>query len=248
MKISVVINTYNSEKFLEQVLEPLQNFDEILICDMYSTDKTLEIAEKYGCKIIFHEKINYVEPARNFAIQSAENEWILLIDSDEVIKPTLQQKIMDMCNTHTFSALRIPRKNYFMGKFMRSAYPDFGIRFFRKDKIYWSDEIHSIPKVEGTILSLPTNHDFAIEHLANDSISDILKKTENYTNAELFRRKSKNISIFKLIFSPFIRFIKMYFIKGGFLDGKEGYIFAIIKAHYKFYTLAKLLEKNKNER
>ena len=71
MKISVVINTYNAEKYLERVLEAVKGFDEILICDMYSTDNTIPIAQKYNCTIIYHENTGYVEPARNYAIQSA---------------------------------------------------------------------------------------------------------------------------------------------------------------------------------
>lgn len=65
MKISVVIHTYNSGKFLERVLKSVRDFDEIVICDMYSTDKTLEIAKKYNCRVIFHEQCNPPEPARD---------------------------------------------------------------------------------------------------------------------------------------------------------------------------------------
>jgi glycosyltransferase involved in cell wall biosynthesis len=79
-KISVVIHTFNSEKFLERVLSSVKDFDEIIICDMYSTDRTQEIAQKYNCKIIYHEKCEIPESARNFAIRAASNEWILVVD------------------------------------------------------------------------------------------------------------------------------------------------------------------------
>ena len=91
--ISVVINTYNAALHLEKVLESVKDFDEILICDMHSSDSTLEIAKKYHCNIIFHEKISFVEPARNFAIQSAKNDWVLLLDADEVITTDLKTKL-----------------------------------------------------------------------------------------------------------------------------------------------------------
>lgn len=65
MKISVVIQTYNSEQFLERVLNSVKEFDEIVVCDMYSTDRTIEIARKFDCKIVYHKKTDFCEPARN---------------------------------------------------------------------------------------------------------------------------------------------------------------------------------------
>ena len=84
-KISVVINTYNAEQNLERVLESVQGFDEVLICDMESTDHTLEIARKKGCKVVTFPKADHksAEPARTFAIQAASNPWVLVVDADE---------------------------------------------------------------------------------------------------------------------------------------------------------------------
>lgn len=85
MKISVVINTFNSERFLDACLKSVATFDEIVLCDMHSTDQTCAIAEKYGCRIVYHERTGFVEPARNYAIAQASNEWVLVLDSDEVV-------------------------------------------------------------------------------------------------------------------------------------------------------------------
>ena len=246
MKISVVINTYNGEKFLNQVLESVQEFDEIVVCDMHSTDRTLEIAKKYNANIVYHEPLKFVEPARNFAIQSAKNSWVLLLDADEVVPENLKKEIFkQFSENQDFAAIAIPRKNYFMGKFMHAAFPDYIIRFFRKDKIDWPKQIHSIPKIDGNIIKLKKDPNLALEHLANDSVSDILQKIDRYTEAEITRRKGQPVSYIKLIFSPMFRFVKSYIIKQGFKDGKAGFIFAFTKAHYKFYTLAKLLETKK---
>ena len=88
-KISVVINTYNAEQHLEKVLESVKEFDEIVVCDMESTDHTLDIARKYDCKIVTFPKADHksAEPARTFAIQSASNKWVLVVDADEIITP-----------------------------------------------------------------------------------------------------------------------------------------------------------------
>ena len=90
MKISVVINTFNSDRFLNQCLRSVEKFDEIVLCDMHSTDGTIAIAEKYGCRIVYHERTGIVEPARNYAIAQAENEWVLVLDSDEVVPDALR--------------------------------------------------------------------------------------------------------------------------------------------------------------
>ena len=93
MKISVVINTYNAEKHLATVLETAKHFDEVVVCDMHSTDNTIAIAEQYGCKIVYCERFPYVEPARNFAIAQAQNEWILVIDADETVPEKLREEL-----------------------------------------------------------------------------------------------------------------------------------------------------------
>jgi len=131
MGISAVINTYNADLHLEKVLECVKDFDEILICDMGSTDRTLEIAKKFNCAILSHEKLSFVEPARNFAIQNAKNDWVLLLDADEVISTELKHFLYEFRNNSEGNVcLAIPRKNYFLGRFMRAAYPDYVYRTF----------------------------------------------------------------------------------------------------------------------
>lgn len=248
MKISVVINTYNAEKHLEQVLNSVKEFDEILLCDMHSEDDTLKIAEKYNAKIIFHEKTGFVEPARNFAISQATNEWVLLLDADETISTELKNYLRTIPEKKPeISCVAIPRKNYFLGKFMHSAYPDYVYRFFKKSKIHWPEFIHSIPTIDGEIFKINSNKkSLAIEHLANDTISHTQNKNNIYSTAEIPKRQHKKVGFFKLLTSPFFWFFKYYFIKQGFRDGKEGFIFACLKSQYKFLTLSKLIEhKNK---
>ncbi|MDY3364022.1 glycosyltransferase family 2 protein [Riemerella anatipestifer] len=242
-KISVVLNTYNSEKYLDRVLSAVRDADEILICDMYSKDNTVEIAKKFGAKIIYHDNTGYVEPARNFAIQSTKNEWVLLLDSDELITPYLKDKIKHLITHPECSAYYFPRKNYFLGRWMRSAYPDYVCRLFRKNDIDWPKEIHSQPKINGKIEKLNYKDTAnAIEHLADENVSLLLNKTNQYTTAEITKRKAQNITLLKLIFSPSLWFFKFYFLKGGVRDGIPGFIFSVLKAHYKFITLAKLYE------
>lgn len=247
MKISVVINTFNAEKYLEEVLLSVKELDEILICDMYSEDATLKIAGKYNARIIFHEKTGFVEPARNFAISQAKNEWVLLLDADETVSSELKNYLQQKASSNPeIACFAIPRKNYFLGKFMHSAYPDYVYRFFQKSKINWPEFIHSVPTIEGEIFKINSKNKFlAIEHLANDSISHTQNKNNLYSSAEIPKRQHQKVGFFKLITSPFFWFFKYYFLKQGFRDGKEGFIFACLKSQYKFLTLSKLIEHKK---
>ena len=171
-KISVVINTYNAERDLERVLDAVKDFDEVLICDMESTDKTLDIAKKYGCRIVTFERKTYniVEPAREFAIHEARFDWVLVVDADEIVTPELKQYLYQRIKENGCpDGLYIPRKNYFMGRFMRCHYPDHILRFFRKDKTHWPPIIHCTPVVDGRVEKIPAkNKELAFEHLAND--------------------------------------------------------------------------------
>lgn len=243
MKISVVINTYNTEKHLVTVLESVKEFDQIVLCDMHSSDNTIAIAEKYNCKIVYCERYPYVEPARNFAIAQADYPWILVIDADETVPPKLREYLYQITENSAIGGVYIPFKNYFIDQYMRSAFPDFKLRFFRKEGADWPKEIHSTVKVQGEVVKIPRHRtDLASEHLANDSVTTILSKNNNYSTQEVERRKGKRIGWGKLLFSPFFWFVKYYFIKKGCLDGKRGFIFAVLKAQYKFSCLAKIYE------
>ncbi len=243
-KISVVINTFNAEKFLEKVLETVKFFDEIVICDMYSTDRTIEIAQKYNCHIVYHEMVGLVEPARSFAINQASNNWVLVVDADECVPEALRNYLYDQIKNEACpSGIRIPLRNYFMGRFLHSAYPDYILRFFNKNVTTWPPTIHSVPQIDGKIYTIPRNRkDLAFIHLANDSIETMIHKGNRYTNFEVQRRKNKNYGYLALIFSPFFRFFRSYILKGGFRDGKSGFIWAYFSAYYKFITISKVIE------
>jgi len=244
--ISVVINTYNAEKHLARVLDAVKGFDELLVCDMQSTDATIAIAETFGCKVLTFPRgeNNIVEPARQFAIEQAANDWVLVVDADEIVTPALHDYLYQLvASPNPPDGLYIPRKNYFMGRFMHCHYPDYILRFFRKSVTNWPPVIHTQPHVEGHVERISRERmDLAFEHLANDTISERIAKTNTYTDNELLKKQDKRYGWGALIYRPFHRFFKAYVLKGGFRDGVPGFIKACLEGYYQFVMLAKFFE------
>ena len=245
-QISVVINTYNASKYLARVLEKVKDFDEIVVCDMESTDNTVAIAREYGCKIVTFPKADHksAEPARTFAIQSAASDWVLVVDADELVSEALRTYLYDFIKEPgKIRGLYIPRKNYTMRVFMPSSYPDYQLRFFIKEGTVWPPYVHTFPTVQGDLSYIPKSRkDCAFEHL-DDSTRATINRLNNYTDNEVEKRAGKKVTLLKLFFSPMVRFIKQYFIKGGVLYGIPGYVQAMREAQYKFTVLCKLYEK-----
>lgn len=247
--ISIVINTYNASKYLARVLETAKSFDEIVVCDMESTDNTVEIAKAYGAKVVTFPKANHksAEPARTFAIQSASCDWVLVVDADELIPQALHDYLYKFIENHgNVMGLYIPRKNFTMGTFLPSSYPDYQLRFFIKEGTVWPPYVHTFPVVKGALEHIPKKRkDTAFIHL-DDSTHATIVRLNNYTDNEVEKRAGKKVTLFKMIVSPTIRFIKQYILKGGFLYGIAGFVQAARSAQYKFTTLCKLYEKQIN--
>jgi len=248
-KISVVINTYQAALHLDRVLDAVKDFDEVLICDMESTDETLDIARKHGCRIVTfaRREYNIVEPAREYAIHEATHEWVLVVDADEIVTPQLRQYLYQRIQEVSCpDGLFIPRKNYFMGRFMRCHYPDHILRFFRKDKTHWPAIIHCQPEVDGRVEKIPAKRrELAFEHLANDSVENIVSKTNQYTRNELERKQHRHYGTLAFLGRPLFRFFKVYILKGAVLDGVPGFIKAVLEGYYQFIFLAKKYEQSR---
>ncbi len=249
--ISVVINTYNAEKYLEQVLEAVKDFDEIVICDMDSSDNTINIAGKYGCKIVTFPKGNHVsaEPARTFAIQSATSKWVLVIDADEIVTPELKEHVYGRVNSNDCPAgLYIPRKNYFMHSLMHSLYPDYQLRFFIREGTEWPPYVHTFPIIHGHTDYLPASRkELAFIHLADDGVWDIIRKTNQYTESEVEKKAEKGYGIGALFYRPTWRFFRSYILKGGIRDGIPGLVHAVLDGVYQFVLVAKIIERRRDK-
>ena len=245
-KISVVINTYNARQYLAKVLESVKDFDEVVVCDMESTDDTVAIAEQYGCKVVTFPKgdYNFCEPARNFAIQSAAYKWVLVVDADELVTPELRealyQKIADPDGT---AGYYIPRQNLFMGMFVRDFHYDYQLRFLVRKETEWPPTIHSLPKVPGKVEKLKANQNARLLHLMDETMHEYMVKMNEYTDNEVDKKREKGYGVGALLWRPVWRFFKKYVMDGGYRMGTRGLIRAMLAAVYQFVLVSKIIEK-----
>lgn len=243
-KISVVINTYNAEEHLAKALDAVKDFDEIVVCDMESTDSTLSIAKKYGCKIVMFPKENHksAEPARTFAIQSATSKWVLVVDSDEIITPELKDYLYSIIKQKKCpEGLYIARKNKFMGEYSRDWSNDYQLRFFIREGTVWPPYVHTFPTIQGRVEYAPS--EYKILHLADESIQHWVSKMNEYTDNESVKKANRNYGICTLFWRPAWSFIRSYIIQGGFRSGKRGFMNAILSANYQVIVISKMIEK-----
>lgn len=250
-RISAVVQTYNAEQHLNRVLAALDGFDEVLVVDMESSDRTVEIAKARGARVIVKPRGDHriVEAYRDFAIHEAAHDWVIVVDADELVPPALRDYLYAAIEADpTPRAILIPIKNYFMGKWMRCYYPDYILRFFNRNGAHWPYEIHSRPSHEGPEVKIPASRtDLAYIHLANEPVGLTLTKMNSYTDRESHRREARFRAV-KLLYEPPFRFFKTYVLKGGWREGWPGFIHAVHDGIYRFALLAKIYERRRAAR
>ena len=244
VRISVVINTYNARQHLAKVLESVKDFDEVVVCDMESTDDTVAIAEQYGCKVVTFPKGNHTccEPARTFAIQSASNPWVLVVDADEIVTPELREALYEVEKegSSPVAGYYIPRQNMFMGMFVRDFHYDYQLRFLVREGTEWPPTIHSLPKVLGRVEKLQAPKEARLLHLMDETMHEYVAKMNVYTDNET---EKKQYGVAALFWRPLWRFFKSYVMDGSFRMGTRGLIRSGMHAVYQFILVAKIIEK-----
>lgn len=240
MKITATIITLNEERKIVRCIESLRCCDEIVILDSGSVDRTVELAEKLGVRVVEGGWMGYAAQ-KNRAAEHAAHDWILSLDADEALSEALEGEIWNLKkNGPRFDAYTMPRMAQYLGKWIVHSgwYPDRKVRLYDRGKAKWAgDFVHESVKVDGKVGRLESN----ILHFTCDSISEHVKTMERYTTLaaqEIASRKEK-VGAGKLIVSPPWTFFKTYFLQLGFLDGVEGLILAYMAAFYTFVKYAK---------
>lgn len=245
--MSVVIHTYNDEKNIEECINSAKLLsDQIIVIDMHSTDKTIDLAKKLGAAIYFFPKSKYVEPARGFGIEKSQTDWVFLLDTDERITTELSSEIKSAIRNPKFSNYKIPRKNVFgRVKWLKHGgwWPDYLIRLINKKYFKtWPKQIHSTPIIERETGCLQN----PIIHYFHGDLKSMVKKTIIFEDIEsnlLFKAK-KNVET-STFFRKFLGELYRRLIRSfGFLDGEIGIIESIYQAFSKTITYIYLYEKS----
>src|SRR3989344_1493297 len=242
--ITVCILTKNNASTLAKTLESTRLFPEVLILDNGSTDNTLDIAVSFPNTVIHKTPFIGFGPLRNQAALLAKHDWILAIDSDEVLSNP--NEILNLKLDSEF-AYAFPRHNFFNGKKIRGC--GWGgeqvARLYHKKKSYYTPSfVHeSLLAKKLAPLSSP------LLHTPYRTTSEFLTKMQHYSSlfAEQNRYK-KSSSHTKAVFHALFAFLRSYLMKRGFLDGFEGLFISVYNANTAFYKYIKLLEANREKR
>lgn len=242
--ISVTILTKNSARYLYEVLDALRSFDEVLLYDNGSKDDTFAIAEQFPNVIVKKGAFFGFGPTHNIASGLARNDWILSIDSDEVVTPELAQEIrelkLDPRNVYSF-----PRHNYYNGKFIKWCgwYPDRQWRLYHRGHTHFTDaQVHEAIEIKGMDQKLLKS---PLVHYSYGSHSEFLNKMQSYS--DLFAKQNvgkKKSSPCKAVLHGFFAFFKSYILKSGWKGGYEGFVISVYNGNTAFYKYLKLYEAN----
>jgi len=246
--ISVVINTLNNEDEISRAINSVKSLaDEIVVCDMESSDNTSTIAKKLGAKVFSHKKENYVELVRNFMVSKATCDWIFILDPDEELQSSLVKKLREITKKPEADYYRVPRKNIIFGKWIKHTnwWPDYNIRFFKKGFVSWNEAIHSVPMTQGKGADLPDKEEYAIIHNNYKNISSYLEKMLRYTDAgkDNLLKGGYVFSWKDLIKKPANEFLSRYFEGEGYKDGIHGLALSLLQSFSQLVLYLKVWEK-----
>lgn len=249
MKISVIINARNSEERLDLVLDSVKGFDEVVVCDMGSTDATADIARAHGARLIEFPMSDgkTLEDARNFALNNVKHSWAFFVEPNELVTPALRQYLYDFIEqaTDDVDGLFIPRKNYMMYRFRKSSYPDYRLRLVRESKTNIPNEPGAMPSVEGEVKSIPASRqDLALVHLSTRFQRD-RDRNGRAVKIRNLQASERQVTLPMMFFNPLVTFLNTYIIKGTIFYGKDGFVVAARNASDHFMQLVEIHESRR---
>jgi (heptosyl)LPS beta-1,4-glucosyltransferase len=250
-RISVIINTLNEENNLPFALRSVRLWvDEIVVVDMHSTDRTVEIAREFGARIHLHRGPGFNYAPRAFAVNQASSEWILMVDADELIPVALSRDLRRMAEADEADVILLHRANYFFGALMLHTgigpTQDTQVRFFKKGFVVGSSTAHQDFKpIDGArVKTLSYRGDNAIIHFTYLDSRQFIEKLNRYTTIEAQQafERGERISPARAFLKTVKHFVGRYLAWQGFRDGWRGLYVSLFYTFYKVVTAAKLQE------
>ena len=250
--ITAVVLSRNSEKKIKECFSSLKNWaDEIVVVDGQSTDDTVKIAESFGARVYSHPFLGSFAEERNFGTNKASSEWILQLDSDEVVSEIFKKRCSEILADTPCSAFKFRRKNVFLGHtFTYGGWYHWSQHLFKKGSARYEGRVHEKMIVDGEIGYI----DADILHIPFDNISEFIERQNRYTDLQArdIIDAEKNLSVKKIRFNlkikPVNLFRKIYFNKKGYKEGIYGLIFAMLSAWVHFLKWAKVWELIKDKK
>lgn len=233
--LSAVVIAYNEEDRIGDCLASLDFCDEIVVVDSDSIDGTREVCATAGARVL-RRPFDGFRSQKQFAVEQATHDWVLCLDADERVDKALRAAILaEQANGFTSAAgYRFARLSEYFGKFLHhgNAYPNRVMRLFDRRRGGWRGkrEIHEAASVDGIVRTLTGD----LIHYPYRSLTQLLHKTERYARmmAEHEFARGRRASLAKLVLSPAWRFWRGYLLRGGFLDGWHGLVYAYVRANY----------------
>ena len=243
-KISVTVLSKNSQQHIQEVLGSLVPFGEVLLYDTGSTDRTMEIARTFPNVKIVEAEFAGFGTTHNRASALAKHEWVLSIDSDELVTQELCAALQNL-QLNPKAVYLFPRRNYFNNKWIKGCgwHPDRQIRLYhRQHTCFSNDQVHEsieARQMHKVLIDAP------IIHYSYSSITDFLTKLQLYSSLFAVQNKGKKrSSLLRAMGHGFFAFFRSYFLKRGFLDGYEGVVISAYNGHTAYYKYLKLREAN----
>jgi glycosyltransferase involved in cell wall biosynthesis len=242
----VVVVTRNEEERIRVCLESVAWADELIVVDAESEDKTASIARELTDHVIVRPWPGYAAQ-KNFGIEQARARFILSLDADETVSPALRAEIERVVEADgPADGYEVPRRNIFWGRWVRHGglYPDWQVRLFRRGRgRFGVRAVHESVAVDGTVARL-TGH---LEHRSYRDVADFLARADRYSTlaAEDWMAQGRRVRVWDFVLRPLGRFLSMYVVGRGFLDGWRGFLLAALYAYYVLIRSAKVWERTR---
>ncbi len=249
LMISAVVLTHNNEATLPRTLDSLTWCDEIVVVDDVSTDKTLDIAKTYKAVVVKKELMGDFAAQRNAGLKAAKGDWVLFVDSDEVVTPNLQKEIQNVMADS--DELKVKSEKLKVGYYIKRRDWMWGkpllhgetasvklLRLARKEAGKWARPVHEVWDVTGVTGELQE----PLEHYPHPTVAEFLTEVNAYStvNAHFLYNAGVKASWWHIIAYPKAKFFVNYFCRLGFLDGAAGMVHALMMSFHSFLTRAKL--------
>jgi glycosyltransferase involved in cell wall biosynthesis len=242
-RVSIVVITLDEEDHLRRCLESVAWADEIVVIDAESRDKTVQIAREFTDRVISRPWAGFATQ-KNFAVEQTTGDWVLSLDADEEASPELRHEIAAaIADPRACDGYAIRRRNVFLGQWIRygGLYPDWQVRLFRRGRGRFIERaVHESVSVEGTVGRLRGH----LMHCSYEGVTDFCDRANRYSSlaADEWIREGRRVRARELVVRPLGRFVSMYVLQRGFLDGRRGLLLAALYAYYVFMRSAKIWE------